>query len=145
MDCSQGLPCENVEVSDIHLTYNGARGGGAGAISECSYVKPKCHVSTYDTYAYDGSPERNTCQSRRVGRFELEPNFDPLNWRFCELTALIVVLQILEYQPEFLPFHPPFPHSLFQELVQSVDQSLSQPPFLSQPQPLFQSFQDYLQ
>ncbi|KAJ9560710.1 hypothetical protein OSB04_005870 [Centaurea solstitialis] len=41
MDCSQGLPCENVEVSDIHLTYNGARGGGAGAISECSYVKPK--------------------------------------------------------------------------------------------------------
>ncbi|KAJ9536324.1 hypothetical protein OSB04_un000504 [Centaurea solstitialis] len=38
--CSQGIPCDNIEVSDINLTYKGAKEGGA-AIFECSNVKPK--------------------------------------------------------------------------------------------------------
>ncbi|KVI10636.1 Glycoside hydrolase, family 28, partial [Cynara cardunculus var. scolymus] len=35
--CNQGLPCDNIEVSGINLTYK----GGGGAISECSHVKPR--------------------------------------------------------------------------------------------------------
>ncbi|KAI3525302.1 hypothetical protein L1887_03993 [Cichorium endivia] len=36
--CSKDIPCENVELADIDLKYNGKE--GSGAISECKNVKP---------------------------------------------------------------------------------------------------------
>ncbi|PRQ52566.1 putative glycosidase [Rosa chinensis] len=35
--CSKGIPCQNVQVADINLTYNGNKGT---ATSECANVKP---------------------------------------------------------------------------------------------------------
>ena len=35
--CSKGIPCQNVAVADINLTYNGNKGS---ATSECANVKP---------------------------------------------------------------------------------------------------------
>lgn len=36
--CSKGIPCQNVELSDINLEYKGANGP---AVSQCSSVTPK--------------------------------------------------------------------------------------------------------
>ncbi|XP_023754438.1 exopolygalacturonase [Lactuca sativa] len=36
--CSAGLPCENIELADINLTYQGP--GGGPATSKCDNVKP---------------------------------------------------------------------------------------------------------
>ncbi|XP_059663919.1 exopolygalacturonase-like [Cornus florida] len=41
LDCSKSVPCENVEVGDINLTYKGPGGEVAAATSECENVKPK--------------------------------------------------------------------------------------------------------
>ncbi|GKV30631.1 hypothetical protein SLEP1_g39423 [Rubroshorea leprosula] len=35
--CSKGIPCKNVAISDVHLTYNGKEGP---ATSECANVQP---------------------------------------------------------------------------------------------------------
>ncbi|XP_051151857.1 exopolygalacturonase-like [Andrographis paniculata] len=39
LKCSKGIPCENVELSDINFTYQGVN--GSEALSECKNVQPK--------------------------------------------------------------------------------------------------------